>query len=96
MRTFERSGMNIEQCTSCRGVFLDRGELERLVDAEGNYYAERGFTGERGLGGDRYPEPGYGRPRYDDDDDDYRHGSYGHKRSKRRGFLGELFEGGDD
>jgi uncharacterized protein len=34
MRTYERSGVIIDQCTECRGIFLDRGELERLIDAE--------------------------------------------------------------
>jgi uncharacterized protein len=40
MRNYERSGIVIDQCTGCRGVFLDRGELERLVDAEGAYYGD--------------------------------------------------------
>ncbi|MBB3085738.1 hypothetical protein FHR93_003965 [Geodermatophilus sabuli] len=34
MRTYERNGVHVDQCTDCRGIFLDRGELERLVDAE--------------------------------------------------------------
>ena len=34
MPTYERSSVVIHQCTDCRGVFLDRGELERLIDAE--------------------------------------------------------------
>ena len=85
MRSYERSGLNIDQCTGCRGVFLDRGELERLVDAEGNYYTERGYTGDRGFQDDRY-----------DDDDDERHRSRRPPRRKRGGFLGELFEGGGD
>ena len=34
MRTYERSGVLIDQCTECRGIFLDRGELDRLIDAE--------------------------------------------------------------
>jgi len=34
MVTYERSGIILEQCRECRGIFLDRGELERLVDAE--------------------------------------------------------------
>lgn len=40
MRTYERNGVHVDQCTECRGIFLDRGELERLVDAE-NAYHER-------------------------------------------------------
>jgi Zn-finger nucleic acid-binding protein len=38
MRTYERNGIHIDQCTSCRGVFLDRGELEHLIDAEQTFY----------------------------------------------------------
>jgi len=34
MRNYERNGVHVDQCTECRGIFLDRGELERLVDAE--------------------------------------------------------------
>lgn len=34
MVTYERSGIVLDQCRECRGIFLDRGELERLVDAE--------------------------------------------------------------
>jgi Zn-finger nucleic acid-binding protein len=38
MRSYERSGVTVDQCTGCRGVFLDRGELERLMDAETGFY----------------------------------------------------------
>ena len=34
MRTYERNGVHVDQCAECRGIFLDRGELERLIDAE--------------------------------------------------------------
>lgn len=79
MRTFERSGMNVEQCTGCRGIFLDRGELERLIDAESNYYSERGFGGEGRTGGERHD--------YDDDADERWGGT---RRRRRGGFLGGL------
>ena len=35
MRTYSRGGLIIELCEDCRGIFLDNGELERLIDAEG-------------------------------------------------------------
>jgi uncharacterized protein len=38
--THERHGVVIEECLGCRGVFLDRGELERLIDAESEYLAK--------------------------------------------------------
>jgi Zn-finger nucleic acid-binding protein len=37
MRTYERNGITIDQCTACHGIFLDRGELERLIGAESSY-----------------------------------------------------------
>ena len=83
MRTYERSGMHVEQCTGCRGIFLDRGELERLMDAESTYYADRGFVGERRFGGEPH-----------DDDADERWGT-SRRRRRHGGFLGGLFEGDD-
>src|SRR5262245_63357987 len=37
MRVYERSGVTVDQCTECRGIFLDRGELEKLFEAESSY-----------------------------------------------------------
>lgn len=37
MRTYTRSGVHIEQCDSCRGIFLDYGELEALAQMESQY-----------------------------------------------------------
>jgi hypothetical protein len=34
MESYERNGVVVDQCAECRGLFLDRGELERLLDAE--------------------------------------------------------------
>jgi hypothetical protein len=35
MRTYVRGGLVVDLCEDCRGMFLDQGELERLIDAEG-------------------------------------------------------------
>lgn len=40
MRTYNRSGVHIEQCDSCRGVFLDYGELEHLNQLESQWAAQ--------------------------------------------------------
>ena len=83
----DRSGIEIDYCPQCRGVWLDRGELDKII--------ERGAT--QGVGGAQpqpqphhqpqyqpppaYPAGGtpYGDPRY-------------YKKKKREGFLGELFD----
>jgi uncharacterized protein len=38
MRTYERNGVHVDQCGDCRGIFLDRGELDRLIDAENDWH----------------------------------------------------------
>jgi uncharacterized protein len=86
MRTYERSGVHVDQCGECRGIFLDRGELERLVDAEQGW--ERSHAAPP-------RERGYERD-YDDDHeyDRRQHGQYGHGSQKRRkkSFFDELFD----
>jgi Zn-finger nucleic acid-binding protein len=39
MRTYNRSGVQIEQCDQCRGIFLDYGELEALTRLETQWAA---------------------------------------------------------
>jgi len=41
MHTYHRSGVEIDQCTKCLGIFLDRGELPRLIEAEATYFQEQ-------------------------------------------------------
>jgi len=53
MRSYERNGVTLDQCTECRGVFLDRGELEHLIDAESAHYERES--------GDRGPRRGEGK-----------------------------------
>ena len=100
MRTYERSGVTVDQCGECRGIFLDRGELERLVDAELRYnappqqqepprYEEKKRYDDRRYDNDR---------RYDDDrhyDSDRKYDPrYGNQypRKKKKSFLEELFD----
>lgn len=40
MRSYERNQIVVDQCTGCGGLFLDRGELERLVEAESVFYSK--------------------------------------------------------
>ena len=104
MRSYERNGITIDQCTACRGVFLDRGELERLIDAEGAYYGEGGGRREERHERD-YEQRGYGDREREERSPfgalgglggfggGHGHGGHGHGRKrKREGFLGDLFD----
>lgn len=57
MRSYERSGVTLEQCTGCQGIFLDRGEFERLAQAEDVHYDSSGYGG-GGYGAGGQPGPG--------------------------------------
>ena len=37
MKTYERNGVHLEQCDTCRGIFLDFGELEALTQMENRF-----------------------------------------------------------
>ncbi|HEV2823810.1 MAG TPA: zf-TFIIB domain-containing protein [Actinomycetota bacterium] len=98
MRTYERSGVTLDQCAECRGIFLDRGELEHLVDAEQGW--QRGHSAPRERERDRSYErerdrgPSIPNPFKDHDDDDYdrrRYSEGSHKRRKKS-FFDELFD----
>ncbi len=81
MRTYERNGVHVDQCEGCRGIFLDRGELERLTEAEGSFY--RG-----GPSAPRFEEPRYDERRgYGE----YQHGGK-HYKKRKKNFLEELFD----
>lgn len=70
----DRQGIEIDYCPSCRGVWLDRGELDKLI--------ERSTTSSRGDNrGDREP-----------DSDRYPGNSDPHRKKKKGGLLGELFD----
>ena len=103
MRQFERSGITVDQCTECRGIFLDRGELERLLDAENSWHGGGGGPARvQQQHQQPYPQQGQHQPqRHKDwDSDEYpvyqQHqpgysGHHPHKK-KKRGFLEELFD----
>ncbi|MGI5247434.1 zf-TFIIB domain-containing protein [Dactylosporangium sp. CA-139066] len=87
MRQYERSGVTVDQCLECRGIFLDRGELERLMDAEQAWQGARQQQHQA-----PYQQP-YQQPY------PAQHGGYGHyghhkkhRRHHRESFFGELFD----
>lgn len=103
MRSYERNGVHVDQCTECRGIFLDRGELERLIDAESDWHAgTRGDPGAQPASSGQ-PTPGSGGlgalvGEVLQQAKAHKQGSYGHgegyaqpRRKKKDSFLGELF-----
>ena len=75
----DRQGIEIDYCPECRGVWLDRGELDKLIERSASF-ADPPVAPAR-------------RPVRQDDDDD-RDRSRSAKTSKKSSFLSEVFEMG--
>ncbi|MFJ6028617.1 zf-TFIIB domain-containing protein [Pseudarthrobacter sp. NPDC092424] len=91
----ERSGVEIDYCPQCRGVWLDRGELDKILDRAAAatapaparpaptppplYTSHDPRRDERSYDSRRNDKPGYDR------DHDRRH-------KKKEGWLGDLFD----
>lgn len=82
----DRSGIEIDYCPECRGVWLDRGELDKIIERSGALAQptmppspQQAPPQHR----DHYPEQRYAN-------DDYHKGH--HKKRKKDGFLGDLFD----
>lgn len=99
MRQYERNGVIIDQCSECRGIYLDRGELEKLMDAESAFYAgTQGAPAGQPYGGQTpqaaMPQRG-GRHSPGSPDSPDRPYGYGHpefRKRSRRSFLSDLFD----
>jgi Zn-finger nucleic acid-binding protein len=80
MKTVDKNGIHIEQCEGCRGIFLDRGELEQIAGAESAYYAQAAPPPYRSDAPPAYPAAGAAPTRH-----------YGHADSPRpyRGGYGD-------
>lgn len=75
----ERRGIEIDYCPQCRGVWLDRGELDKLIEKSADVFKDR----ETHYGS--YTNKKYD---YDDNADNAKY----FKQKKRKGLLGELFD----
>jgi Zn-finger nucleic acid-binding protein len=79
MHTYNRNGVQIEQCSGCRGIFLDYGELEALTRLEAQWAqvpppAPQAYPAP--------PAPAWGAPHGG------HHGHYGHRH---KSFTHMLF-----
>ena len=100
LKIADRQGIEIDYCATCRGVWLDRGELDKILERSA------AAAGGAMVG---YPPPPPVGWRHDDDDDDDRRRHYGQPgygqpgygqpgygqpgyRRRRESWLGDLFD----
>jgi len=77
----DRQGIEIDTCPQCRGIWLDRGELDKIVERSELPPAPLAAAARQPWGGDRYAE-------------DRHHGGRQDQRpaKKRKSWLEEIFD----
>ena len=81
----ERAGVEIDYCPDCRGVWLDRGELDKILERAEAEASRSAAPAPAPPREERYSS----RPSYDDRERRDSHGGY--KSKKKEHWLGELF-----
>ncbi|BDI23143.1 zf-TFIIB domain-containing protein [Herbiconiux sp. L3-i23] len=96
----ERNGIEIDYCPECRGVWLDRGELDKIIERSGEVAGGPAPTVSHPPVQPGYPQQGgypqqvppqqYGRPY--PQQQGYGYGGDGYRRKKKDNWLSELFD----
>lgn len=74
----DRSGIEIDYCPECRGVWLDRGELDKIIERNASPSASM-------------PHYSHDAPKYNDSKNYPEQPGY-HKKKRKESFLGDLFD----
>ena len=78
----DRQGIEIDYCPSCRGVWLDRGELDKIIERS----QQSQTTAQPNPTPQHQPQQHYGSHHQQQP------GGYGYKKHKKKSLLGELFD----
>jgi Zn-finger nucleic acid-binding protein len=81
----ERQGVEIDYCPQCRGVWLDRGELDKLIERSAVAPVVAPVAAPVAQQGP------YPAPRHDEHRSSH-HGDYGHDQRRKKSWLGEIFD----
>ncbi len=85
-----RDGVEIDYCPTCRGVWLDRGELDKIIERSGQEQAKL----QTSPAATPMPQqaPTY-RPDFDDSDFSHRKSGYGYGQGKHpKSWLNKIFD----
>jgi Zn-finger nucleic acid-binding protein len=81
LKMAERQGVEIDYCPKCRGVWLDRGELDKIIEKSASFRQEK-----------REEDFEEREPRQERREEDFEEREP--RQRRRKGFLGEFFDFG--
>ena len=77
----DKHGIEIDYCPKCRGVWLDRGELDKIIEKS----STSSESANQSFSSSSHQKP-HQNQSYNNHDD------YKYKKKKKENFLGELFD----
>lgn len=72
----DKKGVEIDYCPDCRGIWLDRGELEKILERSADHYSDRNNY-ESDVKKYHYSDSSYHK---------------GHPHKKKKSFLDDIFD----
>jgi len=82
-----RQNVEIDYCPKCRGIWLDKGELDKLLEYSASQSTDVNYSRPQSFDNERRPQQEYDRSdRYSDRD------SYPQHRKKKKSFLSDFFD----
>jgi uncharacterized protein len=99
----ERQGIEVDYCPKCRGVWLDRGELDKIIERSAAPNSPPSFLPPQPQAGPQphNPQPDFdsgerNKPRYSEQHEQrYRETHDPRYKKRKSSFIGELFDFGD-
>ncbi|MCB6182498.1 zf-TFIIB domain-containing protein [Leeia sp. TBRC 13508] len=92
----DRQGIEIDYCPDCRGVWLDRGELDKIIERSVGQTNNQGFGHSSSTASpvpNRQPEPvRHTESHHYKKDDHHQYGQQQGYKKKKEGFWGEIFD----
>jgi Zn-finger nucleic acid-binding protein len=93
LKITERQGVEIDYCPKCRGVWLDRGELDKLIERAALMESQPAASAPRREDRDAYYRDDDDYPYKRKNDERYRDDYQPHPQGKKKkSFLGEMFD----
>ena len=90
MREVTKYNVQVDICPGCKGVWLDRGELEKIIQIVSGEPQTRRPEQDRERDFENRDHDGVERKYHDKDHDDHHGQSYG--QGRRKGWLSDLFD----
>lgn len=81
----ERQGVEIDYCPSCRGVWLDRGELDKIIEKSASISSQNSYSQNRHNSSQNYSKQNYNESHNNSHNNAY-------PKKKKEGFLSEIFD----